>query len=66
MGRTIPSLRISLAMEKAEWKPFDNALDNFTCVSIFVVAVVVVVRLPLSCHLSDCRFEETFVLFQWS
>jgi hypothetical protein len=24
MGRTIPSFRIALAMEKAEWKPFRN------------------------------------------
>jgi hypothetical protein len=28
MGRTIPSFRIALAMEKKEWKPFRNALDN--------------------------------------
>jgi hypothetical protein len=28
MGRTIPSFRISLEMEKAEWKPFRNALDK--------------------------------------
>ena len=28
MGRTIPSFRIVLAMEKAEWKPFRNALDK--------------------------------------
>src|SRR5918997_4368984 len=27
MGRTIPSFRIALAMEKEEWKPFGNALD---------------------------------------
>jgi hypothetical protein len=26
MGRTIPSFRIALEMEKAEWKPFRNAL----------------------------------------
>ncbi|MDQ3967783.1 MAG: hypothetical protein M3275_05225 [Thermoproteota archaeon] len=26
MGRTIPSFRNVLAMEKAEWKPFRNAL----------------------------------------
>jgi hypothetical protein len=25
MGRTIPSFRIALAMEEAEWKPFRNA-----------------------------------------
>jgi|ERR671911_518622 hypothetical protein len=28
MGRTIPSFRIALAMEKEEWKPFRNALDR--------------------------------------
>src|SRR5215213_403530 len=28
MGRTIPSFRIALDMEKAEWKPFRNALDK--------------------------------------
>jgi hypothetical protein len=28
MGRTIPSFRIALAMEKEDWKPFRNALDN--------------------------------------
>jgi hypothetical protein len=28
MGRTIPSFRIPLAMEKEEWKPFRNALDK--------------------------------------
>ena len=28
MGRTIPSFRIALAMEKGEWKPFCNALDK--------------------------------------
>jgi hypothetical protein len=28
MGRTVPSFRIVLAMEKAEWKPFRNALDK--------------------------------------
>jgi hypothetical protein len=28
MGRTIPSFRIVLAMEKEEWKPFRNALDK--------------------------------------
>jgi hypothetical protein len=28
MGRTIPSFRIVLAMEKAEWKLFRNALDK--------------------------------------
>jgi hypothetical protein len=28
MGRTIPSFRIALAMEKKEWKPFRNALDK--------------------------------------
>jgi hypothetical protein len=28
MGRTIPSFRITLEMEKEEWKPFGNALDN--------------------------------------
>jgi hypothetical protein len=28
MGRTIPSFRIVLDMEKAEWKPFSNALDK--------------------------------------
>jgi hypothetical protein len=28
MGRTIPSFRIALDMEKEEWKPFRNALDK--------------------------------------
>jgi hypothetical protein len=28
MGRTIPSFRIALAMEKEEWKPFRAALDK--------------------------------------
>jgi hypothetical protein len=28
MGRTIPSFRIALAMEKEDWKPFHNALDK--------------------------------------
>lgn len=28
MGRTIPSFRIALAMERVEWKPFRNALDK--------------------------------------
>src|ERR687897_1652067 len=28
MGRTIPSFRIALAMEKEEWKPFRNSLDR--------------------------------------
>src|SRR5215213_10031219 len=28
MGRTIPSFRIVLDMEKAAWKPFRNALDK--------------------------------------
>jgi hypothetical protein len=28
MGRTIPSFRITLAMEKQEWKPFRNALNK--------------------------------------
>jgi hypothetical protein len=28
MGRTIPSFRIALEMEKADWKPFRNALDK--------------------------------------
>jgi hypothetical protein len=28
MGRTIPSFRIALTMEKEEWKPFRNALDK--------------------------------------
>jgi hypothetical protein len=28
MGRTIPSSRIALEMEKQEWKPFRNALDK--------------------------------------
>ncbi len=28
MGRTIPSFRITLALEKEEWKPFRNALDK--------------------------------------
>jgi len=28
MGRTIPSFRIALEMERSEWKPFGNALDK--------------------------------------
>jgi hypothetical protein len=28
MGRTIPSFRIALEMEKEEWKPLRNALDK--------------------------------------
>ncbi|MDP8888203.1 MAG: hypothetical protein M3M89_01065 [Thermoproteota archaeon] len=28
MGRTIPSFRTVLEMEKEEWKPFRNALDK--------------------------------------
>src|SRR5215207_3241323 len=28
MGRTIPSFRIALDTEKADWKPFRNALDK--------------------------------------
>ena len=28
MGRTIPSFRIALGMEKEDWKPFRNALDK--------------------------------------
>jgi hypothetical protein len=28
MGRTLPSFRIALAMEKEEWKPFRTALDK--------------------------------------
>jgi hypothetical protein len=28
MGRTIPSFRIALEIEKEEWKPFRNALDK--------------------------------------
>jgi hypothetical protein len=28
MGRTIPSFRIALSMEKEEGKPFRNALDK--------------------------------------
>ncbi len=28
MGRTIPSFRIALEMEKKEWKLFRNALDK--------------------------------------
>jgi hypothetical protein len=28
MGRTIPSFRIALEMEKEEWKPFRNGLDK--------------------------------------
>lgn len=28
MGRTVPSFRNVLAEEKAEWKPFRNALDK--------------------------------------
>jgi hypothetical protein len=28
LGRTIPSFRIALEMEQAEWKPFRNALDK--------------------------------------
>src|SRR5215210_3785 len=28
MGRTVPSFRVVLEMEKADWKPFRNALDK--------------------------------------
>jgi hypothetical protein len=28
MGRTVPSFRTVLEMEKEEWKPFRNALDK--------------------------------------
>jgi len=28
MGRTVPSFRITLAMQKAEWKPFRNAIPK--------------------------------------
>jgi hypothetical protein len=28
MGRTVPSFRIVIAEEKAEWKPFRDALDK--------------------------------------
>jgi hypothetical protein len=28
MGRTVPSFRIPLAIEKKEWEPFRNALDK--------------------------------------
>jgi hypothetical protein len=28
MGRTVPSFRITLDMEKEEWKPFHAALDK--------------------------------------
>src|SRR5919199_5906731 len=28
LGRTVPSFRIALEMEKQEWKPFRNALDK--------------------------------------
>jgi hypothetical protein len=28
MGRTIPSFRIPLAIEKKEWEPFLSALDK--------------------------------------
>jgi hypothetical protein len=28
MGRTIPSIRVALAMEKEGWKPFRSALDK--------------------------------------
>jgi hypothetical protein len=28
MGRTIPSFRIALAVEKGDWKPFRNALSK--------------------------------------
>jgi hypothetical protein len=28
MGRTVPSFRVALEMEKADWKPFRNALDK--------------------------------------
>lgn len=28
MGRTIPSFRLALEMEKDDWKPFRNALDK--------------------------------------
>lgn len=28
MGRTIPSFRLAIAMEKVQWKPFCDALDR--------------------------------------
>jgi hypothetical protein len=28
MGRTVPSFRTALEMEKEDWKPFRNALDK--------------------------------------
>jgi hypothetical protein len=28
MGRAVPSFRIALEMEEAEWNPFRNALDR--------------------------------------
>ena len=28
MGRTIPSFRLALELEKHDWKPFRNALDT--------------------------------------
>src|SRR5215210_8746087 len=28
MGRTVPSFRVALEMEKADWEPFRNALDK--------------------------------------
>jgi hypothetical protein len=28
MGRTVPSFRIALALEKADWSPFREALDK--------------------------------------
>lgn len=28
MGRTIPSFRLALELEKEDWKPFRNALDK--------------------------------------
>jgi hypothetical protein len=35
MGRTIPSFRIALAMEEAEWKPFRNVLGKIPGTKVF-------------------------------
>jgi hypothetical protein len=64
MGRTIPSFRIALVMEKEEWKPFRNALDKsdrkkfdemFDIPNFYILLALILFS---RCHfiLSLCRF----------
>jgi hypothetical protein len=41
MGRTIPSFRIVLEMEKEEWKPFRTALDKSGIRQAFLATVCI-------------------------